>query len=260
MSRQFVDLSGKQFGKWSVLQRSENSKHGFIFWICKCVCGLVKDVKGASLTDGKSTQCRNCSLQGNNYNSKGRPRGNHSEAEIAALRQRNFERRGKPLTSERALSAVRSACKKMNEVRHLQARHILSNVDAGALVADCSVCGKVPIKVCHHRHEKWNIRDQYSCWVGTRSRTADGIPAQVSYPNQALEMWNAQESNCALCHGPMVREGNSQDGATLDHCHVTGKLRGFLHQGCNKGLGHFNDDLQKLQQAVVYLEHSAFIG
>jgi hypothetical protein len=146
----------------------------------------------------------------------------------------------------------------MNSVRHLQARHILSNVDAIALVADCNVCGRVPIKVIKHKQQEWkHLRDQYLCWVGTRSRTADGIPAQVSYPNQALEMWNAQESNCALCHGPMVREGNSQDGATLDHCHLTGKLRGFLHQGCNKGLGHLNDDLQKLKQAVAYLEQTA---
>jgi len=232
MSRQFVDLSGKQFGKWSVLQRAEN-KYGFIFWSCRCECGLVKDIKGASLTDGTSTQCKNCSLQGNKYG-KGRPIGSHSVEEIEALRQRNFERRGKPITSEKALSAVREACKKMNIVRHLQARHILSNVDATALIADCNVCGKVPIKVQHHRHEKWTIRDQYMCWVGTRSRTEDGISAQVSYPNQALDMWNSQEGKCALCGIPMIREGNSQDGATLDHCHLTGKLRGFCTKGAIK--------------------------
>lgn len=253
MPKRFVDLSGKQFGKWSVLQRAEkNNKHGFILWVCKCDCGAVKEVTGASLTSGTSTKCRTCSLVGNKY---GKGRTWHSPEEIDALKERNHSRLGKPLTSEKALAAVRVACKKMNEVRHLQAKHVLSNIDAAALTADCSVCGRVPIKVVQHKHENWkHLKNQYLCWVGTRCRVSDGTPAQVSHPNQALDMWEQQAGNCALCALPMLRGGSSQDGAVLDHCHTTGRLRGFLHQGCNKGLGHFSDGLEKLKQAVVYLE------
>jgi hypothetical protein len=176
-----------------------------------------------------------------------------SPEQIQALIARNRSRRGKPLVSEKALTAVRSACKKMNEARHLKAGHILSNVDPVALIADCHKCGRVPIKVMKHR-ANGDLRDQYLCWVGTRRREGDGEFARVAYPNQALDMWDAQRGNCAICGKPMIRAGNNSNGATLDHCHVTGRLRGYLHQGCNKGLGHFFDDPLTLRKAAEYLE------
>jgi hypothetical protein len=46
----------------------------------------------------------------------------------------------------------------------------------------------------------------------------------------------------------------SNSGVTADHDHVSGYLRGWIHQGCNKGLGHFNDDPTKLRKAAEYLE------
>jgi len=182
----------------------------------------------------------------------GRPIGEHSEQEIQALKARNNERKGKPITSEKALVAVRAACKAMNAARHLKARHILDNVDPVALTGECHLCGKVPIKVMKHRANA-ELRDQYLCWVGTRGRSQDGTPAKVAYPNQALEMWDNQQSNCALCEKPMVRSGNTSVGATLDHCHKTGFIRGFLHQGCNKGLGHFFDDPETMIKGSEYL-------
>jgi hypothetical protein len=40
----------------------------------------------------------------------------------------------------------------------------------------------------------------------------------------------------------------------IDHNHQTMKLRGVLCQFCNKGMGHFGDDPQRLRQAAQYLE------
>ena len=68
-------------------------------------------------------------------------------------------------------------------------------------------------------------------------------------------MWNQQAGNCAICSKPMEREGNTSFGATLDHGHVEGYIRGFLHQGCNKGLGHFMDDPAILRKSAEYLEN-----
>jgi len=167
----------------------------------------------------------------------------------------NLARAGQPRSAKGKL-ASQEACKKMHQVRHLKAGHILENVDPKALTGDCNICGRVPIKVMKHRANN-ALRDQYLCWVGTlnrKDRQEHWAEARVSYPNQALEMWEKQQGNCALCGTPMERAGNTTLGATLDHCHKTGILRGFLHQGCNKGIGHFLDDPASLQKAATYLK------
>lgn len=39
----------------------------------------------------------------------------------------------------------------------------------------------------------------------------------------------------------------------LDHCHKTGKIRGFLCWSCNIGLGKFRDNIGYLTNAIEYL-------
>jgi hypothetical protein len=40
----------------------------------------------------------------------------------------------------------------------------------------------------------------------------------------------------------------------LDHCHKTGKFRGWLCNRCNRGLGFFDDCIEGLEQAIRYLK------
>lgn len=47
-----IDLSGKAFGRWLVLERA----HG-AHWKCRCICGNENIVQGSSLTLGKSVSC-----------------------------------------------------------------------------------------------------------------------------------------------------------------------------------------------------------
>jgi hypothetical protein len=51
---------GSKYGKWEILSLNKLVKGG-LSWNCKCKCGLIKSVSGASLRNGKSTSCRKCS-------------------------------------------------------------------------------------------------------------------------------------------------------------------------------------------------------
>lgn len=60
-SEPYVDLTGKQFGYWTVLNHLPNTKSpsGEIVqnWLCKCVCGTVKPVSRTNLLSGRSISC-----------------------------------------------------------------------------------------------------------------------------------------------------------------------------------------------------------
>lgn len=60
------------------------------------------------------------------------------------------------------------------------------------------------------------------------------------------EMVIAHGGRCAICDKP------SPD-IHVDHCHRTGAIRGLLCPPCNKGLGHFKDDVDRIMSAVAYL-------
>ena len=54
---------------------------------------------------------------------------------------------------------------------------------------------------------------------------------------------------CDCCGKPMERPN-------FDHCHATGKFRGWLCYNCNIGIGKLGDDIPGLMQAVDYLKRS----
>lgn len=63
----FIDLTGKQFGDWTVLKRDESKAR---YWICQCKCGVISSVNGYSLTSGASKSCGhtdNKSLKGKQF-------------------------------------------------------------------------------------------------------------------------------------------------------------------------------------------------
>ncbi|MDQ4024250.1 MAG: endonuclease VII domain-containing protein, partial [Actinomycetota bacterium] len=39
----------------------------------------------------------------------------------------------------------------------------------------------------------------------------------------------------------------------VDHCHGTDEVRGLLCLNCNQGIGRFEDDVETLRRAIVYL-------
>lgn len=76
----------------------------------------------------------------------------------------------------------------------------------------------------------------------------------VKYGITAAAFWELhaiQGGACGSCLTPM-------DAATLniDHCHVTGVVRGLLCTSCNQGLGFLGDDLAGVERAADYLRRA----
>lgn len=64
-------MIGKIFGKWLVLEESgrlNSSRQKY--YICKCECGTLKEVVGASLRVGKSNACTPCATNSLDLNGK----------------------------------------------------------------------------------------------------------------------------------------------------------------------------------------------
>jgi len=59
----------------------------------------------------------------------------------------------------------------------------------------------------------------------------------------------SQDGRCAICRKAFDGPRSFQ----IDHCHVSGKVRGALCPSCNNGLGAFGDSAQRLEAAITYL-------
>lgn len=71
----------------------------------------------------------------------------------------------------------------------------------------------------------------------------------------------AQEDKCAICGQPeTTRYRGIVRALSVDHDHITGKVRGLLCQKCNLGLGSFADDPLRLLKAIWYLGLSSEIS
>jgi hypothetical protein len=66
-----------------------------------------------------------------------------------------------------------------------------------------------------------------------------------------------QKGVCALCRQPMEFGGRIRRmRVVVDHDHVTGKVRGLIHDRCNKLLGFASDDIDLLRRAISYLRRT----
>lgn len=54
-----IDLTNERFGDWTVVEKGQTINRK-LHWICRCDCGIVKEVRGENLRSGKSTSCGEC--------------------------------------------------------------------------------------------------------------------------------------------------------------------------------------------------------
>lgn len=64
-----------------------------------------------------------------------------------------------------------------------------------------------------------------------------------------------QNGVCAICLRP--ERSDRYKHFSVDHDHVTGKVRGLLCSGCNRAIGIMGDDAVRLRRASEYLESAS---
>ena len=70
---------------------------------------------------------------------------------------------------------------------------------------------------------------------------------------QYQELFDGQGGVCAVC-GIATKDTPSRDeDLTVDHDHLTGKVRGLTCRSCNRGIGLLGDTIEGLEAALAYL-------
>lgn len=72
-----------------------------------------------------------------------------------------------------------------------------------------------------------------------------------------LELYEKQKNICAICLKQETvtdKRNNMPRNLAVDHCHMTGKIRGLLCARCNKAIGLFKEDLEVIKNSIKYLE------
>jgi len=55
--REFINLTGKKFGKLTVMERANNDKSKNTQWVCKCDCGKIAVFRADHLKKGATKSC-----------------------------------------------------------------------------------------------------------------------------------------------------------------------------------------------------------
>ena len=91
-----------------------------------------------------------------------------------------------------------------------------------------------------------------NCIIGLHDYEDLGSQQSREIDSESGAHFERDIKKCKIC-------GKHQSELTLslnvDHCHITGKIRGLLCGNCNKALGLFKDNTKSLKNAINYLIH-----
>ena len=76
------------------------------------------------------------------------------------------------------------------------------------------------------------------------------LQARYKITQEEYDEWSKiQQHSCAICG-----EKSSPKRLAVDHCHITGIIRGLLCSNCNRAIGLLKDNPRLLRGAADYLE------
>ena len=102
-----------------------------------------------------------------------------------------------------------------------------------------------------NRHKRWRESDpeNYSlCLKKSSLKTNYGLSWE-----DFERMRTEQNLSCKVCN---THESELTKGLCVDHCHITGVVRGLLCTNCNTAIGLLKDSAQTVEAAAQYLRQT----
>lgn len=120
----------------------------------------------------------------------------------------------------------------------------------------CTLCNEVkPFELFNKnkRYKDGHYKHCKSCHYKVYGRNAHfkstyGI-SEIEYNNFVKQ----QNYKCSVCESEVINS-HKWSRLVVDHCHSSGKIRGFLCQPCNMALGITKDNPTTLRKLADYLE------
>lgn len=83
--------------------------------------------------------------------------------------------------------------------------------------------------------------------------TANNYEMKVQLLEEYLFLFEKQNNRCAICDVEFDYNIYSKNPC-VDHSHNNGEVRGLLCDKCNRGIGAFDDNIDILKNAIIYLK------
>lgn len=132
------------------------------------------------------------------------------------------------------------------------------------------ICSKCKLEKADTEFHKWYKNPPYQLYPSCKKcrKEQNNNPEaklklylqQIRYKfnitsDRYLQMLKNQNWKCKICFKNFNLD-NGDRRPHIDHCHESGKIRGLLCHHCNIGIGMLSHDVNKLKNAIFYLDIS----
>ena len=234
------DLIGQRFDRLIVLEKTSKRKAGMVLWLCQCDCGNKTYVISSVLKSGRVCSC-------------------------GCKKEQFYNRIKRKLTNKRfgRLVAIRPTKQKCGHSICWECRcdcGTIKNISGASLITGATLsCGCLNKELTSKRTKgkrSFNFKNGLSKTSDYQKNDQLNRRYGISL-HEYKEILKSQKGVCAICGKNDGRMKNSTVyPLSVDHDHKTGKVRGLLCNSCNSGLGYFQDSLNFLNKAIIYLEKS----
>jgi len=179
---------------------------------------------------------------------------------VVALRDIPLESKGTVYKDD--VGIIKAGAKSIFFVRLWQ--NVTLSSDDYQIVDVTETGDEFPKKICNICHKLLDTtlfaRNQNNIYRSVRRpscqrcrKTLEGeSPTQKEKRRWLITKPHLEPFECPICGKRTIAGVTSK--LDLDHNHRTGKIRGWICDSCNTGIGRFKDDTQLLERAIKYVE------